>query len=261
MENPRIDQSRRDSDFSFIMPAKQARILNYIENWLGNYSLNPKEYPKRGFDKILEETLAAFLAPREGSKRTLIRWYSYFLKFGKLKSIDRKRNSRHNNGRRAVVPFWGEDEQLNAMKRIVDNYPELYLDEIQDHFLAATGKWASPTSIWRCLHRQLGYSLQVATYRAKLWSDEEPPQYLDSVRTHVTYPSMALFLDEMHKDYKESRRRRYWSIWKRQPIIEEDFTGKEDKIAYSTIVAADINGFLFPLCDIIQSKSRPCYSN
>ena len=69
-----------------------------------------------------------------------------FKKIGKLKSIDRKRNSRHNNGRRAVVPFWGEDEQLNAMKRIVDNYPELYLDEIQYHLLAATGKWASPTS-------------------------------------------------------------------------------------------------------------------
>uniref|UniRef100_A0A7S2P3D3 Tc1-like transposase DDE domain-containing protein n=1 Tax=Leptocylindrus danicus TaxID=163516 RepID=A0A7S2P3D3_9STRA len=66
---------------------------------------------------------------------------------------------------------------------------------------------------------------------------------------------MALFLDEMHKGHKESRRRRYCSLRGCQPVIEEDFTGlKDDKLAYSMIVAADINGLILQSCDVIHSK-------
>ena len=50
---------------------------------------------------------------------------------------------------------------INCIKRIVDEHPEFYLDEIQMSVCIRLKVFVSQTAIWRVLTQQLECSLQV----------------------------------------------------------------------------------------------------
>ena len=111
----------------------------------------------------------------------------------------------------------------------------------------------STSTLWVALTTQLGYSLQAVTYRAAQRDELERRMYMERVKSFVTDPSMAIFLDECHKGAKESRRRRHWSLRGYQPVALELWKG-ENKSRYCMIVAADINGFIINSSDVIHAK-------
>jgi len=50
---------------------------------------------------------------------------------------------------------------VNCIKRIVDEHPEFYLDEIQMSLCIRLKVFVSQSTIWRVLTEKLEYSLQV----------------------------------------------------------------------------------------------------
>ena len=64
------------------------------------------------------------------------------------------------------------DEVVEELKKIVQEHPEYYLDEIADELLNATGKYISIPTIYQTLINKLEYSLRVC-YESALQRDEE----------------------------------------------------------------------------------------
>jgi len=59
------------------------------------------------------------------------------------------------------------DTIVNALQSIVDDNPELYLDEIVEELVKISGVYLSLKTIWTALHDKCGYSLQVCCDRVK----------------------------------------------------------------------------------------------
>jgi transposase len=109
------------------------------------------------------------------SYETLRRWIIYYHKYGEAPA--KSRRSRPTiSGIRITKGSYFKRHHIAKLKEIVDNQPQLYLDEIQQELYHETGRlWASST-IWRKLHL-IGYSLKKAVLRAKQQKQEEVDQY------------------------------------------------------------------------------------
>jgi len=60
---------------------------------------------------------------------------------------------------------------VNCIKRIVDEHPEFYLDEIQMSLCIRLKVFVSQSTIWRVLTEKLEYSLQVCYESARQQSE------------------------------------------------------------------------------------------
>ena len=88
-------------------------------------------------------------------------WWTCYQKYGMtpfesmklLKELGRKYKHRRQ---RTHVKVNGHIEQ--AIRRIIDLQPELYLDEIQNQLYMDTGVLISLSSIWRVMVNRLGWS-------------------------------------------------------------------------------------------------------
>ena len=87
------------------------------------------------------------------------------------------------------------DEDQAKLKVIIDEQPQLYLDEIQDELKAQTGKLWDSSTIWRKIHK-LGYSLKVAVIRAKQQNQLEVDAYFCRLVERVRHPCQLLYIDE-----------------------------------------------------------------
>ena len=59
------------------------------------------------------------------------------------------------------------------LKDLIDDCPNLYLDEVQDNMIMVSGKKFSKSFLWKKLKYELGYSLQIAMKKAAQRDEEE----------------------------------------------------------------------------------------
>jgi transposase len=183
--------------------------------------------------------------------RTFLRWFHHFLRFGETPAATRRRGGMKVLSGRRVSTF---DERDNAeLDKIICDKPYLYLDEIQKEMMNACNQkvWHTST-LWRQLRRR-GYTLQKAVFRARQRSEEERLRFMSRLESNTMHPRQYIVIDEAHKSTNEARRNRAWSLKGVTPVLDAFFDRGLGK-RYTLIAAADINGFVFDACEIIERE-------
>jgi len=100
----------------------------------------------------------------------------------------------------------------------------------------------------------MGYSLQVAIFRATQQSERERAMCRKRLLESVKDPRQLIYIDETHESSNAARRRRAWSPKGIRPELvayfEEDF-----KKRYTLIGACDIQGFVIDACEIVEREN------
>lgn len=197
----------------------------------------------KNFQFVLQEARAA--CKYEVNERTFRRWLIHYLQFGEVEPLTTKKKLRGKH----LSSFTKEDDE--ALITIINDSPQLYLDEISDRLSHDTGgKVWSPSTIWKRM-KTLGYSLQKAVFRARQASAHEQEAFWIRLQDNVSSAGQLLIIDETHKSKNASRRQRAWGLKGQTPILptyfEEDF-----KKRCTMIGAANINGFVKEACEIVE---------
>ena len=100
------------------------------------------------------------------------------------------------------------DNIVEALKEIVDERPELYLDEIAIELGVRKNCFLSLPTLAQTLRDRIGYSLQVYSEIATQRNEVERVQYKEALNSLVTDAGQVVFINETHKDQNSSRRRR-----------------------------------------------------
>ena len=102
------------------------------------------------------------------------------------------------------------NELLSTLKAIIEEDPELYLDEIATELARRTKVFVPISTLHRILRIKLGLSLQVCYESALQRSEIERTRYQNALNAIVSDTRQVVFIDETHKDRNASRRRRAW---------------------------------------------------
>ena len=201
--------------------------------------------PKVGYDKL--------------TYSTFYKWFQHYLQHGETAPERRERERNRRSRRKASYykkfnkarTFDPQDDV--ALLSIVDDNPQLYLDEICTLMTRRRRKKWSPSAIWKRLHG-LGYSLQACVQKARQRDELKRQQCKHRLKMLVRNPEQLMYVDETHKSANASRRRRGWSKRGVQPTVdayfEENFRKK-----YTMIGACDINGFVASACQLVERET------
>ena len=187
------------------------------------------------------------------SVNTLRRWWNDFSEWGELpyKVSERKRllkAANKNVNKNQLI----DDGGIIILKRIVDENPNLYLDELTFLFGMTTDIFVHYSTIRRCLVERLGYSLQVLLTIAKQQCEQDEIRFLQAMEMYLQSDAERLItIDETHKDRNAARRRRGWGRkGNTQGVRTKAWF---DNVArYTLIAAADINGFIPAACHTVR---------
>ena len=177
------------------------------------------------------------------SVSTLYRWWKIYLEWGEIPTIVKKKKiasqkKQLETGGRTTI----DDEQLLQLKELIDEYPQLYLDEISLYFGVKTGVYLLTCTIWRYMTNNLGYSLRVLSEVSKKRNEMEEIRFLNTLSINLQeHPEILVLIDETHKDRNAARRRRGWRK------VNSDVESNEwyrHCVRYTLIAAADSNGFV-----------------
>jgi transposase len=186
---------------------------------------------------------------------TLRRWFYFFMIFGVTQAEDKRDGCKYSEPyrrtRRTRAEGWTR-EHTRKLKKIVDEHPDLYLDEIQSRFYASTGRFFSATTLWRKLHEEVGYSLKVAVDKAKQRDEEERREYQKCLEEIVVRPEQLIYIDETAVGSNASRRRRIWFRRGRTPFRTAYFMGHLRR--YTMIAACDVKGFILGSCETVERE-------
>ena len=186
---------------------------------------------------------------------TIHRWWNFFIRYGDTPAIARRNKYRQYLGRyvtRSTSGDWNAT-YTTILTHIVDDQPDLYLDEIQNEFMTRTGRWFTQSCLWKKLCSECRYSLQVSTDRASQQDEEEREDYLRAIGNLCAHPSQLVYIDETQKDRNSSRRRRQWSRRCVTPFRDAYFVGSHSR-RYTMLAAGDWNGFIVEACEIIEQR-------
>ncbi|CAB9499819.1 unknown protein [Seminavis robusta] len=189
------------------------------------------------------------------SYRQLQRWISYYKKFGEAPVRARREHRTTIKGLRTLNPKDFTTTDQDILKDIVDQEPQLYLDEIQERLAARTGKAWTTSTIWRHLHsKRIGYSLKTAVHKARQQSLTEVARFHVRMNDYVQHPSQLIYVDETARSTKASRRRRGWSPRGVTPVITSRMEREFDR-KYTLIAACNWNGFEISACHIVERET------
>ena len=210
----------------------------------------------------LKEVFESVVVPKVGYDRltysTFWKWFKHYLQFGETQADQRKREQTRRRRRKAsyyssrVKSSTFSDQDDSMLRSIMDNQPQLYLDEIQTLMSRRRRKIWSTSSIWKRMNH-LGYSLQKAVFQARQRNEQKRNQYMQSLKMMLRNPDQLLFIDETHRSVNASRRRRGWGKRSHPPVIESTFE-EEFRKRYTLIGACDINGFVVSACKIVERE-------
>jgi hypothetical protein len=107
------------------------------------------------------------------------------------------------------------EEEVRALKEVVDDDPSLYLDEIQDRLREEYGILASRSVICRTIHKSalkggLGYNLLVLEVHARQRSWFMRMRFMQRMGLGDIQGLMVLNIDESSAGENDARRRRAW---------------------------------------------------
>ena len=181
---------------------------------------------------------------------TLYRWKKHYEDWGEAPSQTRAYAKKH-------LRTWKKCSKvtkpvLERLKEVVDDAPELYLDEIQSR-LAVDGYKLAVSTISTALRSRLQYTLRMITDMA---AQRDAVLRLEFQQQLASFelPYLFTFIDETHKGRNASRRRRAWARRGTDNSISAFFAPGRDAL-YSLLAAVDINGFIEAACEIIERAS------
>ena len=181
---------------------KQLECIGYIEGLLENQTISE-------YNPVLSELLDKCSEIHGVHKRTLRRWWYCYIEWGlapfevKVKMQQYKEKRRMYRRTSTVT-----DEVVDALRMIVDQNPEYYLDEIADDLLTQTGKYLSIYTIYRTLVDKLQYSLHVCYESALQRNEQHRKLYREALDLLVKDVRQVIFIDQTYTDRNASRRRR-----------------------------------------------------
>ena len=155
--------------------------------------------------------------------------------------------------KRVYTTNWRQ-RHIDTLKEIIDNYPDLYLDEIQDRMDEAGAGWWSRTTVWKKLKEKLRYSLQVATDKSFVANQEEQEEYQKALEDRIIRPNQLIYIDESQKDRNSSRRRRSWSQIGQTPFCPA-YLQSIHRRRYSLLAACDVDGFVIDACETVEQST------
>lgn len=147
--------------------------------------------------------------------------------------------------------FKMSSHHLSLLKSIVDNDPQLFLDEIQEALFQQSGVQFSISTISVALRSKLKYTLKILEQRAIQRSFEERTKFcklIDELIEDGATPEMFCFIDESHVTRMSARRRRGRSLRGKKITVSNKFIDER----YSLLAAFDSSGFLMNVCEIVD---------
>ena len=142
------------------------------------------------------------------------------------------------------------NELLSTLKAIIEEDPELYLDEIATELARRTKVFVPISTLHRILRIKLGLSLQVC-YESDLQRSEiERTRYQNALNAIVSDTRQVVFIDETHKDRNASRRRRAWGKRNSGGLALKKWFSESAR--YTLIAAMDAQGFIPSTLDIVH---------
>jgi transposase len=236
----------------------QRRVVAFILNEMGDdeaylSAVTSKKTRLATVLKMAKESVAP-----QVSESTMRRWFQHYMEHGSTQAdVRHKRKGSHKGKKKGYMlksrePNW-TPEDTEALRGIVDEHPDLYLDEYQNLFCAARGRFYSPATIWRHLFAEVGYSLKVTVLKARQRDEVERRQYQECLEALVCFPEQLIYLDETAKGPNASRRKRSWAPHGEYPFRDAYFEDHNAK-RYSMIAACDVNGFIIETCETIERE-------
>ena len=134
-------------------------------------------------------------------------------------------------------------QELDQLRTIVTNRPDLFLDEIAVVFGIQTGKFLPHNTLWRYITKHLGFSLQTLTKFAAQQCEATRLQFKNVLElTICDRPDLLVMVDETHQDRNAARRRRGYGKRNGGGIKLKRWF--KSVARYTLIAVADINGFI-----------------
>ena len=138
------------------------------------------------------------------------------------------------------------------LRRHLEIEPLLYLDEMKEYLRDTHALDCSIVTIKSALKRHNITRKLVYRYsKASQVIESRRLAFIHHMRHTLTDASMALFIDETHKDRDAARRKYGWS-GKGVKINHYEPFDTNDKLNYTLIAAADCFGFVPHMCEIID---------
>jgi transposase len=139
---------------------------------------------------------------------TIRKWRHHFDRYGEVPAETSKANRRRRtSGAQSLSPA-----DLEILRQIVSDEPDLYLDEFQTKLYEQTNKKIHCSTIWRYLTKKLGWTLTKANRVAKERNELKRAEYLADLKEKVEHIEQPIFIDETHKDKLAGRRNRAWHV-------------------------------------------------
>jgi len=206
---------------------------------------------EEGIDTPLVHLLSRVFSAYRVPTRTLRRWYDHYLLWGecpystrhKVKLFQRK----SKRWRRTKVIT---DEIVDALKDIVDENPEFYIDEIADELAKQSGCYLPISTIYTTLKEKVGYSLQVCYDSAAQRDEVERQRYKAALNALVRNPEQVIVIDETHKDRNASRRRKAWGPRNSGGLALRRWFRNE--VRYTMIAALNLDGFVDSTIELVR---------
>ena len=271
--------SLRDRSMLAVAPLQQRRTVHQFRNGRRGTHLSSLDIQKNAINATCEfmgpdfwdykigagmrykerPELLALVEERSCWKVTyssLRRWIDYYQKYGEVPAQTDRENKRKTirqlrGGKNLVTKKFTQDD-LSKLRTIIQDSPQLYLDEIQNLIAAQTGKQWDASTIWRKI-QALGYSLKVAVFRAKQQDEMEVHAYFCRLKDRMSHPCQLIFIDETARGANASRRRRAYSPRGVTPVVDAPMVREFDK-RYTLIGACNWDGFVTEACCIVERE-------
>ena len=139
------------------------------------------------------------------------------------------------------------EAELEQLRTILIQRPDLFLDEIALIFGIQTGKYFPHCTIWKYITTYLGFSLQSLT--------EYAAQQCEMTRNHFKYvleitlhdnPELLVMVDKIHRNRNAARRRRGYGKRNGGDLKLKQWF--KTIARYTMIGVADVNGFIDAAC-------------
>ena len=220
----------------------QRTVLSQIVSEIGLFANKEKDKNLTKCIRELHEQMSVITIPT----KTMYNWYVHYQQYGEIPAETMK------NGRQSYSGKW-KNEEINHIVRIVQQFPQFYLDEISNHFHARFPKrkqQKSDVDIWRCLHDHCNYRLKVCTEVALQRNELERDRFRLALQLMTTNVSQLIIIDETSKDQNSARRRRMWALKGDKAELRQVFNAPDDE-NYTMIAASDISGFIPQACELV----------
>ena len=229
---------------------KQAMAISYISMKMVLYETFSDELEDTPTLNVILEDCHRNQTP-DVHVTTLRRWWGDYLNWGELPyQVKRRKQLLKKNSNMMSKSAKINDAELLILKKIVDDHPNQYLDELALLFAVRTGKFLHYSTVWKYVHGKLNYSLQALTTRAKQQCEDDQERFLQALAVLLQEcPERLITIDETHKDRNASRRRRGWALKNSGGVNAAEWF--RNVVRYTLIAAADINGFIPSACHTV----------